>query len=84
MKSSFVTQLNNSGMCLEYLPPYSPDFNPIEEGFSSMKAWIQQNREHAQGELLGEASCDPYEMLWEAVFMSMTPENALGWFGRSD
>jgi transposase len=28
------------GFRLLYLPPYSPDFNPIEEGFSAMKAWI--------------------------------------------
>jgi transposase len=27
-------------MRLVYLPAYSPDFNPIEEGFSAMKAWI--------------------------------------------
>ena len=28
------------GCHLLYLPPYSPNFNPIEEGFSVMKAWI--------------------------------------------
>jgi transposase len=30
---------------LEYLPPYSPDFNPIEEAFAEMKAWMRKNRE---------------------------------------
>jgi len=70
-------------MCLEYLPPYSPDFNPIEEGFSAMKAWIRGNREYAHGKLSGEAACDPYKMLWEAVFTSMTLEKALGWFRHS-
>jgi len=70
-------------MRLEYLPPYSPDFDPIEEGFSSMKAWIRRNREYARGELSGEATCDPYEMLWKAVFVSMTPEKALEWFAHS-
>lgn len=29
---------------LLYLPPYSPDFNPIEEFFSVLKAWIKRNR----------------------------------------
>ena len=33
----------NSGMHLVYLPPYSPDYNPIEEGSSAMKAWIRRN-----------------------------------------
>jgi transposase len=28
------------GMRLLYLPAYSPDFNPIEEAFSALKAWI--------------------------------------------
>ncbi|KAI0039702.1 hypothetical protein FA95DRAFT_1503821, partial [Auriscalpium vulgare] len=27
---------------LEYLPPYSPDFNPIEEAFSKVKAFIRR------------------------------------------
>jgi DDE superfamily endonuclease len=29
------------------LPPYSPDFNPIEESFSALKAWMKRNREIA-------------------------------------
>jgi hypothetical protein len=37
------------GMRLVYLPAYSPDFNPIEEGFSAMKAWIRRNREYVLG-----------------------------------
>ena len=28
---------------LEYLPPYSLDFNPIEEAFAEMKAWMKRN-----------------------------------------
>jgi transposase len=30
---------------LVYLPPYSPDFNPIEEAFSKIKAWIRRNND---------------------------------------
>lgn len=58
-----------------YLPAYSPDFNPIEEeAFLAIKAWIRQNHDYARGELAGELTCDPYSLLWEAVFMSVTPE----------
>jgi hypothetical protein len=32
---------------LHYLPPYSPDYNPIEEGFGTMKKWIQKHRAEA-------------------------------------
>lgn len=28
---------------LVYLPPYSPDFNPIETSFAQLKRWIQKN-----------------------------------------
>jgi hypothetical protein len=33
------------GVKFEFLPPYSPDFNPIEESFSELKAWCKRNRE---------------------------------------
>lgn len=33
------------GARLLYLPPYSPDFNPIENVFSKLKALLRQGRE---------------------------------------
>lgn len=32
-----------TGIQLAFLPPYSPDLNPIEEAFSKIKAWIRRN-----------------------------------------
>lgn len=32
-----------AGVKLIYLPPYSPDFNPIEEFFAELKAFIKKN-----------------------------------------
>jgi hypothetical protein len=29
---------------IEFLPPYSPDLNPIEEAFSKIKAFIRRHR----------------------------------------
>ncbi|KAJ2911978.1 hypothetical protein MD484_g8431, partial [Candolleomyces efflorescens] len=71
------------GMRLVFLPAYSPDYNPIEECFSAIKAWIRANRDYVRGELSGEITCDPYTMLWEAVFDTVTPEKARGWFHDS-
>src|SRR5258708_26419746 len=34
--------LESAGMHLLYLPPYSPDFNPIEQVFSKIKGLIRQ------------------------------------------
>jgi hypothetical protein len=79
----FKSDTANSGMHLLYLPPYSPDLDPIEEGFSATKAWLRRNQDYARGELTGHADCDPYTMLWDAVFESMTPDNIAGWFSHS-
>jgi transposase len=39
----------NAQIRLEYLPPYSPDFNPIEEAFAELKAWMKKNYMLAEG-----------------------------------
>ena len=35
------------GVILQFLPPYSPDFNPIEELFLVIKAWLKKHYELA-------------------------------------
>ncbi|KIO12246.1 hypothetical protein M404DRAFT_125808 [Pisolithus tinctorius Marx 270] len=67
-------------MRLLYLPAYSPDFNPIEEAFSAMKAWIQQNSDYARSELSGEAGCNPHQLLIDAAFSAITPDKLHGWY----
>lgn len=69
-------------MRLEYLPPYSPDYNPIEEAFSSIKAHLHANWDFILGELDQNHANDAYGMIWDAVF-SVTPEKAQGWFRHS-
>ncbi len=34
-----------AGASLRYLPPYSPDFNPIEKAFSKLKALLRKAAE---------------------------------------
>jgi DDE superfamily endonuclease len=34
--------LDDAGIQYAYLPPYSPDLNPIEEGFAELKAWMRK------------------------------------------
>lgn len=65
-------------MRLEFSPPYSPYFNPIEETFSSIKVWIRRNRDSVRGEMTGEPH-DAHMVLWDAVH-SVTAEKAHGWF----
>lgn len=37
------TMCSEAGVKLVYLPPYSPDLNPIEEFFAELKAFIRRN-----------------------------------------
>jgi hypothetical protein len=74
---------HRSGMRLLYLPSYSPDLNPIEEAFSAIKAWIWANRDYILGETEGPG-CDPYALIWEAVYTTVTPEKAYGWYKHSE
>ncbi len=42
-KSSGVrTAIEAAGASLRHLPPYSPDFNPIEQAFSKLKALLRK------------------------------------------
>lgn len=36
----------DAGVKLVYLPPYSPDLNPIEEFFAELKGFIRRNWSH--------------------------------------
>ncbi|KAF9227034.1 hypothetical protein BS17DRAFT_647263, partial [Gyrodon lividus] len=67
---------------LEYLPPYSPDLNPIEEGISCIKAWIRSNRDFVLGEPIVTVDTDPYGMIWNLVY-NITLEKARGWIRHS-
>ena len=66
------------GMRLMFLPSYSPDLNPIELAFSSIKAWLHANRDHVNQEMESETGT-VYNALWQAVH-SVTPDKARGWY----
>lgn len=40
--------LQDAGILLIFLPPYSPDYNPIEETFSSIKYYLKDHDEILQ------------------------------------
>jgi transposase len=37
--------IEGAGASLRYLPPYSPDFNPIEKAFARLKAMLRKAAE---------------------------------------
>ncbi len=48
------------GARLLYLPPYSPDFNPIEQAFAKLKAFLRKTAARTQ-EALSKAIADAIE-----------------------
>jgi transposase len=40
-----VTAIEDIGCRVLYLPPYSPDLNPIETAFSALKSWLKRYRD---------------------------------------
>jgi hypothetical protein len=54
-KSPAVAALcRDHGVLLWYLPPYSPDFNPIEAYFGDLKAYIRRQYQWAGGDAISE------------------------------
>jgi transposase len=43
VRETIRTAIEEKGHLLRYLPPYSPDMNPIELTFGLLKAWIRRN-----------------------------------------
>ncbi len=60
-----------AGAALRFLPPYSPDFNPIEKAFSKLKALLRKAAERTIG------------ALWDAIdrFVDLfTPAECVNYF----
>jgi transposase len=50
-----VTQtIRAAGYSVRYLPPYSPDYNPIELTFGVLKAWIRRNYIYKRAQFGGD------------------------------
>jgi transposase len=63
-----------AGATLLYLPPYSPDFNPIEKAFAKLKALLRKAAERTQ------------EGLWKAIgalLPTITPQEAANYFAAA-
>lgn len=54
-----------------YLPPYSPDFNPIEKLWSKIKALLRKSKARSENQL-SEAI--------QNAFRAITVSDCLGWF----
>ena len=67
-RASVRQRIEATGAPLQFLPPYSPDFNPIEKAFSRLKAMLRKAGERTVsglwtliGKLVGIFRPDEYE-----------------------
>jgi len=61
---------------VHFLPPYSPDLNPIEEAFSKVKSEIKS--------LEGTMNMYDTETVMSAAFASVSPIDCQGWISHCD
>lgn len=72
--AGFKEMVNAVGAQVRYLPPYSPDLNPIENMWSKVKAFFRSMEART------------YEALLDAMakaLRSITEEDCMGFFGHS-
>ena len=63
--------IERAGASVLPLPPYSPDYTPIEEMYSKVKEFLRRVAARVKGDL--------YDAIGEAL-REVTPEDIIGWF----
>jgi len=66
-------RIEAAGATLLYLPPYSPDFNPIEKAWSKIKQRLRSVKSRTV-EVLEQSVAE--------ALMAITPQNASAWFSH--
>ncbi|XP_065892893.1 uncharacterized protein [Dysidea avara] len=75
--NGIVEMIQQVGAIVMFLPPYSPDFNPIEEMFSKVKKtikWYEKSLQSNEMDLKTVIQC---------AFCHVTPEDCCGWIASS-
>jgi transposase len=73
-KGGRVKEIVEGGGCeLLYLPPYSPDFNPIEQAFSKVEGLLRRAEARARESLI--------EAMGRALY-AVSARDARGFFGH--
>lgn len=73
-RSSTLEAVRAAGCEVWFLPPYSPDLNPIEECFSKVKAWLRR---------VGARTVDGLVASIAEGFARVSGADVRGWFGHA-
>jgi transposase len=74
LASGVAASIERAGARVMPLPPYSPDYTPIEEMYSKVKGYLRRAAARTEDRL--------YEALGEAL-RRVTPQDILGWFRKA-
>ena len=69
--AAVAAAIKATGAEVRFLPPYSPDLNPIEKMWSKVKAYLRKTKARTQ------------EALWQAIgdaLKTVSASDSLGWF----
>lgn len=66
-------RIEATGARLLYLPPYSPDFNPIEQAWSKLKQHLRSAKAR---------TLEVLEAIIAQALRTITPQNAFAWFSH--
>jgi DDE superfamily endonuclease len=72
----WIEIVENLGGRVLFLPPYSPDYNPIETAFSFMKSWLKRNRGFVK-------ACNDPQYLFTLVCAHITSDMAHSFYRQS-
>ena len=67
--------LDSSGVRYIYLPPYSPDLNPVEKFWSKVKSFLRKFKARTLDALPNAIQC---------AFQTVSPSDCSGWFHSCD
>ena len=71
-----ISLFQQAGILVMFLPPYSPDLNPMEESFSYVKAYLRKHDE------LLQVVSNPTSII-QSAFYSITVEHCKSWIAHS-
>ena len=71
-----VTAIEDTGAIVHFLPPYSPDLNPIEETFSKVKSTMQSLEDTM-------IEVDDIETIALTAFTMIDEQDCRNWIGKS-
>lgn len=65
--------IQQQGASILWLPPYSPDFSPIEHAFSKLKTFLRQAKAQTRDALIDAITHG---------LLTISPTDAIGWFSH--